>query len=324
MMPGSKFSTTVGAVLISMFPNLSHAEEGGSGHYFPGSFASFMDGVSPTPAFIVRANVLHYSGNVDAQRAIPVGGMTALGVDVESDVLGITLFWRPEWGTINERWNYAMSATAPVVDIKVTADVLSGPNQSVKARRSDKASGLGDLVLMPLMLNYNANPDLNFNFRLTAYAPTGSYETGKLANTGKNFWTVEPTVALMYLGQKNGIEGSLFLGASFNEENPDTHYKSGTQMHLDGTLAQHFPLWGGLASAGATGYWYQQVEGDSGEGANLGSLEARAHGIGPVVSWVQSFGRNQLLAELKWVHEFNVSKRPEGDIVFLKVMYKFD
>ncbi len=103
------------------------------------------------------------------------------------------------------------------------------------------------VVLMPVLLNQNFSPDFNINYRLGADAPTGSYEVGRLANTGKNFWTIEPTVGFMYAGQQNGRAASVFLGANYNFENEDTHYQSGTQMHIDGTLAQHFPLWGGLA-----------------------------------------------------------------------------
>ncbi|HEY5849769.1 MAG TPA: hypothetical protein VIT62_03260 [Lysobacter sp.] len=33
---------------------------------------------------------------------------------------------------------------------------------------------------------------------------------------------------------------------------------------------------------------------------------------------------NQLLADLKWIHEFNAEQRPEGDTVFFKLMYKFN
>ena len=84
------------------------------------------------------------------------------------------------------------------------------------------------IVLMPLMLNYNVNPDFNVNVRLGFYAPTGNYEVGRLANTGKNFWTIEPVLGLMYFGQKNGIEASAFVGADFNTENEDTNYKSGS------------------------------------------------------------------------------------------------
>jgi hypothetical protein len=300
-----------------------HAEEGGSGHYMPGSMSSFVDGVPTEPTFIARLNYLHYSGDTSVDRSIPIAGMTALNVDAESDAYGLTLLWAPDWDMGN-KWSYAMSATIPWVSMEVAADVAASPGDNVRSvRRSDRESGLGDIVLMPLMFNYKVNPDLNTNFRLAVYAPTGDYEVGRLANLGKNFWTVEPTAAVMYFGQKNGIEASLFFGMDFNTENSDTDYKSGIQAHLDGTLAQHFPLWGGLAGAGATGFWYQQISDDSGEGANLGGFKARAHGLGPVLSYVTKIAGQDLIGELKWLHEFDNRNRLEGDTIFFKVLTKF-
>ena len=312
------------ALLVSGFiVSVIHAEEGGSGHYMPGSMSSFVDGVPTEPTFIARLNYLHYSGDTIIDRSIPIAGMTALNVDAESDAYGLTLLWAPDW-SMGKKWSYAMSATIPWVSMEVAADVAASPGDNVRSvRRSDRESGLGDIVLMPLMFNYKVNPDLNTNFRLAVYAPTGDYEVGRLANLGKNFWTVEPTAAVMYFGQKNGIEASLFFGMDFNTENSDTDYKSGIQAHLDGTLAQHFPLWGGLAGAGATGFWYQQISDDSGEGASLGGFKARAHGIGPVLSFVTKIAGQDLISELKWLHEFDNRNRLEGDTIFFKVLTKF-
>lgn len=307
-------------LVLSLVAVSANAEEGGSGHYVPGSFASFMDGVSPTETLIARINMLHYDGEVTANRALPIAGLSAINADAKSTAVGLTVFWRPEWGAIGEKWSYGMSATLPLVDIKVSADVASGIGT---ARRTDNEQGLGDAILIPLMFNYNVNPDLNINMRLSAYAPTGSYEVGRLANTGKNFWSVEPTLAMMYFGQKNGIEVSVFGGLTMNEENPDTLYKSGNQFHLDGTLAQHFPFGGGLASVGVTGYYYKQVTGDSGAGATLGDFKAKTVGIGPSVSYIRKLNGHELLAELKWLHETTTQNRLEGDTVFLKAMLKF-
>lgn len=75
------------------------------------------------------------------------------------------------------------------------------------------------------------------NLRVSAYAPTVSYVVGRLANTGKNFWTIGPTLAFMYFGTRNGLEFSVFTGQDFNTENEDTSYTSGTQIHEEGTLA---------------------------------------------------------------------------------------
>lgn len=313
------------AIPIAMFAILlagtSLAEEGGSGHYFPGSMSSFMDGVSPVESFVLRLNVLDYSGAVGASREIPIGGLAVLNAEVDSAAYGLTMFWRPSWGGINAKWSYAMSATVPLVDLTVSGQVNASTPGGPVVYRSDDASGIGDIVLMPLMLNYAASPDLNINFRVGLYAPTGGYEPGQLANTGKNFWTIEPAVGLMYFGQQNGREASLFLGADFNQENPDTNYKSGTQVHLDGTLAQHFPFANGLAGAGVTGFWYRQVTGDNGAGASFGDFKAQSNGIGPVISYTRKIGNADLLTELKWLHEFGVERRPEGDTIFLKIMF---
>jgi hypothetical protein len=173
------------------------------------------------------------------------------------------------------------------------------------------------------MLNYHATDDFNVNARLAVYAPTGDYEEGRLANTGKNFWTFGPILGLMYLGQKNGREVSLFFGADFNTENHATEYRSGTQLHIDGTVAQHFPVGKALLGLGVTGYWYQQVANDSGSGAALGPLKARTNGVGPSLQYSQAFGSHNVVAELKWLHEWGVEKRPEGNFYILKAMLTF-
>lgn len=311
------------AMGLLFIPQLTPAEEGGSGHYMPGSMSSFIDGVPTEPTFITRFNYIYYNGDTDINRSIPIAGMTALDVNAESSAYGLTLLWAPDWN-LGKNWHYAMSATIPWVTIEVTADVMTSPgDNTLTERRSGKEDGIGDIILMPLMFDYNINPDLNTNFRLAVYAPTGSYEVGRLANTGKNFWTIEPTAAFMYFGQKNGREASLFLGVDFNTENKDTQYTSGVQAHLDGTLAQHFPLWGGLAGGGLTGFWYQQLSGDSGEGANFGDFKATAYGLGPVLSYASKFAGRDIIAELKWLHEFENKNRLEGDTLFFKILAKF-
>ena len=309
------------AVLLggALLPGFALAEEGGSGHYLPGSMASFIDVVPLTETFVLRLNVLAYDGDISKDLSIPIAGTTAADVRAKSTALGLTALWRPSWGGSGD-WSYAMSATIPYVWMDVSGSVASGP---VSVQRSDSVSGLGDAVLIPLMLNYNVTPDFSTEFRLVFYAPTGSYELGRLANTGKNFWTVEPTLALRYLGQTNGIEATLFTAVDYNRENPDTHYKSGNQFHLDGTLAQHFPFAGGLTGVGLNGFYYRQLTGDSGSGATFGDFKAETVGIGPVLSYAGKWGGNDIVTELKWLHETHTEKRLQGDTVFFKFIYKF-
>ncbi len=291
------------------------AEEGGSGHYMPGSMSSFVDAVPPRETFIARYNMVYYNGDIGANQPLPIAGVQTVGAEATSWAHGVTLLWRPPI-ELGNRWSYALSATVPFVWMDVTAKVNT-------VAVTSSVNGLGDTVLMPLMLNYNVSSNLNVNFRTGIYAPTGDYEVGRLANTGKNFWTLEPTLALMYFGVNNGIEASVFVGADFNTENEATSYTSGTQFHLDGTLAQHFPLFGGLAGAGVSGFWYEQVSGDSGSGATFGDFEARTTGLGPVLSYVFKVGKVDMIAEAKWLHELDTTKRLQGNIVWFKLVAKF-
>ncbi len=306
-------------LVLLVLTTSAYAEEGGSGHYMPGSMASFVDGVPSEPAFVARLNVVAYDGSVDAGRTLPIAGVVAADVDAKSTAIGATFLWAPDWD-LGERWTFAMSATIPVVSIEVSATAVDGP---VTGAITDKETGLGDIVFIPLMLNYRFNPDFNMNVRITMYLPTGDYEVGRLANTGKNFFTWEPTIGFVYFGQKNGFEASLYAGVDINRENSDTNYTSGKQAHLDGTLAQHFPGMGGLLGLGLSGYVYRQVSADEGEGAVFGDFKAHANGLGPVASWSGAWGSTDVSAELKWLHEFGNKNRLEGDTIWFKLLGKF-
>ena len=312
-----KTSHILSGLLVCALSSALRGEEGGSGHYLPGSMSSFLDAVPPKETFIVRYNLLYYEGVRDIKSLpLPIAGLDAAGVNASSWANGLTFLWRPSVDLGSDRLSYALSATIPVVSMDVSAQV--GP-----INRSDQLDALGDIVLMPLMFNYQFSEDFNASARLGIYAPTGDYEVGRLANTGKNFWTFEPTVGLMYFGKENGIEASLFNGVSLNTENEDTNYQSGAQFHVDGTLAQHFPIFGGLAGVGLNGYWYEQVVGDRGTGSFLGDFKGRTAGLGPVLSFAGKLGGLDMVTELKWLHEMETKNRLQGDYVWLKVVLKF-
>ena len=234
------------------------------------------------------------------------------------------MLWRPPL-TLGENWSYAMSATIPYVSLDVNANVnlVLPTGLAGSAAQSSSVTALGDVVLMPLTLNYNVDPDFNINARVAFYAPTGDYQKGRLSNTGKNFWTTEPTVGFMYFGQKNGREASVYIGMDFNSENDATQYKSGSQFHIDGTFAQHLPLKGGLAGVGLSAYYYQQVSDDSGAGATLGAFRGKSVGLGPAFSYIHKIGSHDTIWELKWLHETQAQNRMQGDTGWLKVLYKF-
>jgi hypothetical protein len=189
-------SDILATAMLAILPAAALAEEGGSGYYLPGSMASFIDGVPLTETFLMRANVICYQGSAAANKPIPIAGQTALGAEANMWGIGLTALWRPPL-ELGEHWSYAMSATIPVLSMDVDSSATSVPGSLAL---SSSTNGLGDIVLMPLILNYSVDPDFNVNFRIGAYAPTGNCAVGRLANTGKNFWTIEPVVGFMYFG----------------------------------------------------------------------------------------------------------------------------
>jgi len=187
--------------VCSILSPKASAEEGGTGHFLPGSMSSFIDSIPTSGSFFIRYDMAHYRGEMETNRALPNAGLTALNVDAESYINALTFLWRPPLD-FGEKWSLAVSGTIPHISLKTSADVLIGAGKSIPIE--DTIDGIGDILLLPLMLNYQFNENWSSSMWLGLYAPTGSYKTRRLANTCKNYWTVEPTLSFMYFGKENG------------------------------------------------------------------------------------------------------------------------
>jgi len=158
---------------------------------------------------------------------------------------------------------------------------------------------------------------------LSIYAPTGEYKVGELANLGLNYWTADPVIGAAYVNAETGFNFGVYSGITFNTENSDTNYKSGSMFHIEASVQQMLPLGKGLVTLGVDGFYWQQVSGDSGSGAKS-DFKGRTMGIGPVVSYVLPVNETDTwIVEAKWLPESNVEKRVKGDFVWVKVIYQF-
>lgn len=303
------------ALTASLLPSALRAEEGAGGHYVPGATATFIDALPGKPAVVVANAFTYYDGRASLDKPLEFGGLITL--NAHATCYADTLFGVYETPIQLLGGNYAVAAAIPFIWLDVKGTVVPPIGPSVN--KSDSASGIGDITLYPFMLGWSKG-DVKYDVRLGIYAPSGDYEVGKLANTGRNYWTFEPAVSVSWLSTKIGTEVTVFAGLDFNTENPDTHYTSGTSLHLEGTLAQHLPLGKlGIIGVGANAFLYDQISGDSGAGATLGSFEGRTAGVGPVISFVTKIGKSDLAAEIKWLPELNVERRLKGDTIWFKV-----
>src|SRR6267142_2160083 len=97
------------------------AEEGGAGHYAPGSFASFIDVLPDKPSVGAFNYFVYYNGNANASRQLPIAGQLAANVDATSYADSFGAFWVTPLKILGG--NYSPGVAIPFVWNSVTASV---------------------------------------------------------------------------------------------------------------------------------------------------------------------------------------------------------
>jgi len=292
----------------------AHAGEGGVSHVMPGANATLVDLPPASPGWFFKPMYINYRG--DATARLP----TAAGIVANADVTTNTLAVGGGYGfeqTVLGGAHYGVAAFVPYTWVDISAQTASGNRQI-----DNSVSGLGDVTVVPVMLAWKSG-DWQYDFLLPIYAPTGSYELGRLGNTGLNYWTFDPIGGFAYANAKSGLNAAAHVGLAINTENDDTQYKSGNILHFDASIQQVFPLGSGFANVGIEGWYFQQVSCDSGAGATLGCFKGRTAGVGPVLGYIQPIGQDKLIFEAKWLPELDTKNRLEGDYIWAKMVYKF-
>ena len=303
------------------FSSTTMAEEGGAGHYAIGGLATMAD-LAPTDAgWIVQPLYLNYQGDGGGTEFIK-GGELALDVqaDVNAVVIGgVYTFEKKVLGAY-----YSVGTYVPYIEMDVKATVVVDTLDTGRATKTqrDAVSGLSDITVIPLMMAWKS--DLwQYSFVLPVYTPTGDYKVGRLANQGLNYWTVDPSVGASYNNPETGFNFAVNGGMTFNTENNDTNYKSGSVFHIEASVQQLLPLGKGYLGVGLNAFVYEQVSGDSGSGATLGDFKGSSAGIGPVLTYILPTSAGNGLLEFRWLPELSTDNRIEGDYIWLKGGWQF-
>jgi hypothetical protein len=317
--------TAAAVVLCGGLATSVRAEEGGSGHYGVGSMASFIDVLPGVPGAWGLANfVTYYDGTAGKTKTLLNGGQIVLGMHAQAWVDTPLALHETKAKLLGG--DYGFGIGIPIIKLEVEGTVTA-PDGSPH-EEYDSATGLGDIVLYPLMIVWKKN-DLKYVAQFGVYAPTGAYEEGRLANLGKNYWTFEPAVAVSWLSSKIGTEVTAYAGFDFNTRNNATDYLSGNSFHFDGTVAQHLPLGkDSVIGVGANIFYFRQITADDYPipenlpeplRDKLGGFEGRVDGVGPEISFITKAGKVNVAAELKWLPDSDVEHRVKGDTVWLKI-----
>ncbi|ALK97926.1 hypothetical protein AB595_10085 [Massilia sp. WF1] len=292
-------AATLAAALLLTAP--AFATEGGGGIY-PNGAENFLSGAMPPPGFYSLVYATRYRATElrdDAGRdlAPALGGFRA-----EVDAVVPRLIWVTPQQVLGGQ--LAFHAMLPLVDV----DVRIGP-----VRQSER--GIGDLNLA-VALGYHASAKFHYVLALEANAPTGSYDSKRIANTGRNYWNIEPVLALTYT-QPAGINADLKIMADHNFRNRDTGYRSGSELHADYALGWGF---GKGWVAGVGGYVYRQLTDDRVAGATLAGNKGRAFAFGPSLKYQ---GKGGWFLTAKFERQYGVRNRPDGSAFWIKTILPF-
>ena len=289
------------------------ATEGAASYYFAGGFGTFLTAVPPEPGFTIASQTLMFGGQ--AQKAVLRGratfGLTAFAL--YEYIAGSYTFSQPMLGG-----RLQLGAAVPVVGTAST-------NVSLDTRlfgsfgTSASDTGFGDMLLNPFAFYWSFG---EFHVKLAQWviAPTGHYNVNSLINVGRNYWAFDTQLGLTWFHKATGTEVTVLPGIMLNTTNAATDYKSGNEFHLDFMVNQFLAP---TFAIGLQGYWYKQIDGDSGSGAVLGPFMGESFGLGPAILWTPEALGGRAAIVLKWLHDISNTNRLNGDWGQVAISYRF-
>jgi hypothetical protein len=316
------------------------AAENAAGIYLLGTKTSMAGFVPPPGTYFVDVNYL-YAGDASGNAAVGVA-LRRLGnrvfpnlpprtltiqADVELDgdaqLAAPSFLWVAPGEVLGG--NVGFGVIVPYGRKAFDADVdalatLTLPllNRTLQAGRrfhfDESTTDFGDPLANALIGWHEGNWHWNIGTLLNI--PIGPWSKARDTNLAFNHWALDTTAAVTWLNPKIGFEVSSAAGFTFNWENLDTDYTTGTEFHIEWALVQHLSK---TLAVGIAGYHYQQVSGDSGAGATLGDFKGRVTALGPVLTYSFQLGKIPVSTQWSYFHEYHVENRVDGDAGLLTV-----
>ena len=299
----------------TLSPERADAVEGGAGFYILGSRTT-MGGAVPPPGTYFMQQFYGFDGN-STTNVTGANGNLLLDFDASAFVSLSTVIWAPDMAPIMGGRPYFL-AVLPVGNKSVSASgIVTGPGGGVLSGAvSDDNTVIGDPVLGG-GLGWGAGPWFS-SLNVLVNVPVGEYDASRVANVAFNRWATDITGALTWIDPASGWQADLALGVTFNGNNDDTDYHSGDEFHLEAAVMKTFA--NGL-SAGLQGYYYEQINGDSGSGAVLGDFEGQVSAIGPAIAYTAEISGIPVSFEARFFHEFDARNRIPGDTFLFNVSF---
>lgn len=306
-MTGLVRRTAVATVIVSgtLLAAPAHAGEGGASFYLLGLGGPGAAVLPPFPGIYADNTLYYFHGEAKAQREFIVGGNLVAGLkaSIFADFASILLVPSTDFadGTL------AIGGTFVAGRPRVEADaVLSGPGGGqVSFSAKDSAWVVSDPALTA-SLGWKLGGNTYVATTTTVNVPIGTYREGKLANLAFHRWIVDQSAALTWYDPAAGWDVSGKAGLTFNGTNHFTNYDTGTEIHVEGSVERTILK---NLSAGIQAYHFQQITGDSGNGAVLGSFKGRVTGVGATAKYGFNVGKAPLSLRARLFKEFGEKNR---------------
>ena len=306
------------ALAMAAFPALTaQAVEGGVGRSITGlQVTDYAGVVPPDPGWSLAAGYVYYSGEIGADREVPIIGATALGLDATFGLYSITGVY--VWNTDPGHWNFASMVSLPYANVDVSAGLQVG---SVQRRVTDSTGNPYDISFAPIMAGYHFDQTRHLSLALYVSAPTGDFDPDRLANPSLNVRVYSPTVSYTQLFQAGTLQWSTAVGVDLSTKNDDSDYQSGAVLHVDTLLVKSFANgWG----VGGVAGWIDQISDDSGPLADrLDGFKGHALALGPTVTYQRKWGESTLALSARWLKEFDVKRRTKGEPIMFSASLSF-
>lgn len=285
------------------------ADEGGVSFWIPGLYGSFA--ATPVePGWSWATVYVHSSVAAGAGQAFPRGGRgrVSLGVGGRADIVAFGPTYTFETPLLGGQFSLSLLGIGGRSEGSVDLTLTGPRGNTVSGSRTETLTGFGDL-LPQATLKWNDGVN-NYMTYVTGNVPIGAYDPNRLANLGLGHGAIDAGGGYTYFNPTTGREASVVAGLTYNFENPDTNYRNGVDFHIDWGASQFVNQ---RLFVGVAGYYFQQITGDTGEGAVLGDFKSRVAGIGPQLGYLFPIGeelQGALSAKAYW--EFAAQNRPEG------------
>jgi hypothetical protein len=296
------------ALLLSVLAvNPAQSDESGVSFWVPGFYGSLAS-VPSSPGWSFASIYYHTSTSAGADRALPLDGQIVVGLDATGDVGMFGPAFTLPSSVLGGKAQLALLGIAAGVDVSVQGTLTGPRGNTISGRREDSITGFGDLIPQA-NLKWNDGTS-NYMIYLTGDIPVGDYDPNRLANVGIGHGAIDGGAGYTYLNPQTGLEFSGTFGLTGNFENRDTNYTNGIDSHLDLGISQFLSK---QIHVGLVGYYYQQITGDSGQGARLGDFKSRVLGVGPQVGYIFPISSDvQGYVNVKGYGEFAGDNRPTG------------